>query len=258
MISRERDGNVELYQNLYVRDSSDGEDVPVYIIDTGANKEHPVSLIQLHENPHLQSIFSSKTDSQQDFAHSVNRWRWIHPQPMFDGAIDEPEDDAKLLPGNMGRNVDAGHGTAMTSLVMGKTVGVAKKALPIIVRIGSNELEEGGHSRKPGPPEAWLDGIRAIVNELFAPPDQTDRARAVALMAFYFDIRKFVGTAANAGDWTPTTEDKTAFAAWTAALHENLEELDRLGVVLITGSGNNRQVRKLPSLCILGSMTDNP
>jgi hypothetical protein len=253
MISRQEGRDPELYQNLYVRDSSDGENVPVYIIDTGANKEHPVSLIQLHENPHLQSIFSSKTEGQQDFAHSVDSWRWIHPQPIFDGAIDEPEDDAKLLPGNMGRNVDGGHGTAMTSLVMGKTVGVAKKALPIIVRIGSNELEEGGQSRKAGPPEAWLDGFRAIVNELFvAPPDQTERARAVALMAFYFDIRKFVGKPATVPGWTATTEDQAAFAAWTAALHANLHELDRLGVVLVTGSGNNRQVRKLPLPLYIG------
>lgn len=42
-VSQERGHTLAEYNGRYYRDNSDGQNVPVYVIDTGANKEHVVS-----------------------------------------------------------------------------------------------------------------------------------------------------------------------------------------------------------------------
>lgn len=176
--------------------------------------------------------------------------QWLHPPPMFGENFSPAEDDANLSPNNEG-GLDSGHGTAMLSLVMGKSLGVAKDVKPRIVRIPRVRLDADTSPGRAvggviGGSEYWLHGLKMVVDHVrtnVAEATTNQNAKAVVLMAFCHNIQYFVGARGFEAGFQPTADDTNAFNAWSAAMHRNLQALDAMGVVLVTGSGNNAKVR---------------
>ncbi|KAK8081144.1 serine protease precursor [Apiospora hydei] len=125
----------------YFFDESAGEDIPVYIVDSGANLEHPF----------------------------VN----IRDKVEFIQVSDEEgvNDDSFLLPSQRCWHDDPGnchaHGTLMLGFIAGAHLGVAKKVKPYVVRVPRRSEFGGGAT-----PEDWLIGVTKVL-ERFEKPRKT-------------------------------------------------------------------------------------
>lgn len=143
-------------RNLPLRDTFDpvyeGDDVTVYVIDSGCDHQHSE-----FDNATVQKVHNPTQGSYNDF-------------------ISGGGDASTFLIGD-----DHGHGTAMASLVVGDTLGVAKKAHVGVVKVsdatGSADISE----------------IAEGVNSMFIHRDLASRRdtggsnrTAVAVMAFTF------------------------------------------------------------------------
>jgi hypothetical protein len=136
----------------------------------------------------------------QEFDHVRERTTWIK---MGEGD-QVAEDDCKQ------------HGTAMLSLVVGKTVGVAKNANPIIVRLPCR-----GRGVGLQPPD-WIDALGKIHEHI-----DTSKP-SVVLMASYWTKIFFPGPD-GADDWD----------GFAAAHKRLMDALAAKGAVLVTGTGND-------------------
>ncbi|KAK5173746.1 uncharacterized protein LTR77_002427 [Saxophila tyrrhenica] len=106
----------------FIFDDSAGEGVTVYILDTGANLQKP------------------------EFDHVRERVRWL------------PADTVQ----NDGRSAKLKyHGTAMLSLIAGKTLDIAKKVNPVIVRLPKPAKATGSFS-----PQDFIDYLGKINDDL--------------------------------------------------------------------------------------------
>lgn len=193
----------------YFFDESEGNNVPVYILDTGATIDH--------------GEFTNPANKIQSRAE----WLYIDDDSDVDNA-GRPEDDSGLPIGGISNGGKA-HGTSMLSIIAGASVGVAKQVNPILVRM-PRRLKSGGGATN----EDWLRGVSKVlddVNTKFPREDPTVQqdARVVLLMALYWPAF-VVLTAEN-----PTRAESGGFAARLYAL---LRQLAKRGVVITCGTGN--------------------
>ncbi|KXT05630.1 hypothetical protein AC578_5652 [Pseudocercospora eumusae] len=187
-------------KNRYVFDDSGGKDVNVYILDSGATIGH------------------SEFDDVRD------RVRWLHVGRDVDDqgqyiTSPQPEDDSM----DRGKYPKA-HGTAMLSLVLGKTLGVAKNAHPILVRMP--RTVGGGMDQAQ-----FLEGLKMISDDLGE--STSTEPRAIVLLAIYYPqvIRR-----PGRPDVDITT--RPDFEPWLENLRTLLATIESKGGLIITGAGN--------------------
>jgi cerevisin len=95
----------------YAYDSMGGDEITVYVIDTGVDKDHAVSVMSLPIN-YISLIHL------QEFRNMEGTIRWLY-------LPDEPEIEGD----------DFAHGTCVVSKVVGPTFGVAKNVDIVVVKI---------------------------------------------------------------------------------------------------------------------------
>ncbi len=221
-VSQEQGRDLHFYpDNPYFFDDSAGEDIPVYIVDTGATIDNTVSRGPGLSPPACACMLMSTNNHTQEFTQGDNiasKIQWIFVGTDEDGT--NSEDDSSIPKGGYGPG--KAHGTAMLSLVTGATVGVSKRVQPVLVRVPRRQPSGGGTK-----PEDWLEGV-SKVNDVFT--TQSTVSRAVLLMAFYYPRTTFM-----IGD----VDYSLGFRTRMAAL---LQSLAQKGVVLVTGTGNLGQV----------------
>jgi subtilisin family serine protease len=97
----------------YAYDSASGMGITVYVMDTGVNPNHPVSVTD------LQKIIAIGFTHLQEFTTLPGSIRWLH-------LPNEP---------HVENDTDAdGHGSCVASKIAGRTVGVAKNVNLVIVK----------------------------------------------------------------------------------------------------------------------------
>ncbi|KAK3720790.1 hypothetical protein LTR37_003453 [Vermiconidia calcicola] len=111
----------------FVFDDTAGRDIPVYILDTGANLGKP------------------------EFDTVRENIRWL--------PSDAPHDDRMTL----GRQH---HGTAMLSLVAGQTLGIAKNVKPIVVRVPLPTQADLTERQLGMSPQLWIEYLSKINDDL--------------------------------------------------------------------------------------------
>jgi len=95
----------------YAYDSRGGQGITVYVIDTGINKDHAVSVADYQ-------YYSLRLTHLQEFRSMQGNKRWLY------------------LPGEPHIESDEiGHGTCVASKVAGPTFGVAKSANIVVVKM---------------------------------------------------------------------------------------------------------------------------
>ncbi|KAF3807936.1 hypothetical protein GCG54_00007672 [Colletotrichum gloeosporioides] len=220
-ISANKGSDDKRYNEHYYFDISAGEDVPVYIVDTGAQMDH----IEFT----LRDNVASKTE-------------FIFIGEDFDGQ--QNRDDSNIQQnGECASPVHCkAHGTAMLSIIAGANIGIAKKVKPIMVRVPRRQKKGGGAS-----PEQWLSALSAVDDAI---PDQSATTRAILCMAQGHQSENF------RRDWVMQNKgkvqdaEKEAFEQWARfrlRMHRILTSLIAKGVFIVTGSGNAFVLNTLPA-----------
>ena len=116
-------------EDRYYSDSTAGENIPVYILDTGANIQHEVS--------DLSPLPCSRADEfPQSFTtvdDIVSVVRWLHVFNDEDGSM--PEDDSGIPAGGRGPGPPGeggAHRTKVLDMVTGARGGTSRRVLPIV------------------------------------------------------------------------------------------------------------------------------
>ncbi|KAF2428703.1 hypothetical protein EJ08DRAFT_316014 [Tothia fuscella] len=148
---------LDWYENSYVYDDTAGEDVDVYIIDSGADLKHP------------------EFTQGADIASSA---RWLYAGLDPDGTT--PEDDSEFTAGS--QDSGPGHGTCMLGIVGGHWYGVAKKINPILVRIPRPDLKAPVGARY----KRYLDAVLRVID------DVGEGKRAILNMSFFIRRRDVI------------------------------------------------------------------
>ncbi|KAK8033865.1 Pectin lyase fold/virulence factor [Apiospora marii] len=198
---------VKSYQR-YFFDESAGEGVPVYIVDSGANLEHP---------------------EFNDIRHKVE---FIQVSDKDIGG-DSANDDSQLLETQRCWQVCKGHGTAMLGFIAGARLGVAKKVKPYLVRVPRRSPFGGGSTA-----EDWLVGVAKVLERYEKPSDTT---LAVLSLSWYVtENMQDRHPAEGKGEDT--------FLGFRNRLAALINLLIRNGVFVVTGSGNDGPIYGWPSL----------
>ncbi|KAK4501215.1 hypothetical protein PRZ48_007022 [Zasmidium cellare] len=198
----------------YYFDDSNGEGVPVYIVDTGVNRNHPVSL---------------------EFTKANSRIRFLHvgSDVGLKPGDPQPEDDSQTSSAG-GVGYAQAHGTGMLSLIAGDTLGVAKSADIIAVRL-PRRLAGGGGFRS----DDFLEGLDQVRRDL---GEESPATRAVVLLAIHYLPDAFIRKSLD-GDWIQDPSTQRPFydvqgweangtsgaSAMIAGLAAYFLQLDKLG-----------------------------
>ncbi|KAL3293697.1 Subtilase family protein [Colletotrichum asianum] len=220
-ISANKGSDNKRYNEHYYFDISAGEDIPVYIVDTGAQMDH----IEFS----LRDNIAAKTE-------------FIFVGEDIDGQ--QNRDDSNIQQnGECATPVHCkAHGTAMLSIIAGANIGIAKKVNPIMVRVPRRQKKGGGAS-----PEQWLSALSAVDDAI---PDQSATTRAILCMAQGHESENF------RRDWVKQNKGKVqdaeteAFEQWARfrlRMHRILTSLIAKGVFIVTGSGNAFVLNTLPA-----------
>ncbi|KAF4844840.1 Subtilisin-like protease 3 [Colletotrichum siamense] len=220
-ISANKGSDNKRYNEHYYFDISAGEDIPVYIVDTGAQMDH----IEFT----LRDNIASKTE-------------FIFVGEDIDGQ--QNRDDSNIQQnGECASPVHCkAHGTAMLSIIAGANIGIAKKVKPIMVRVPRRQKKGGGAS-----PEQWLSALSAVDDAI---PDKSGTTRAILCMAQGHQSEDF------RRDWVKKNKEKVqdaekeAFEQWARfrlRMHRILTSLIAKGVFIVTGSGNAFVLNTLPA-----------
>ncbi|KAF0323324.1 hypothetical protein GQ607_009442, partial [Colletotrichum asianum] len=214
------EGSLEkTFTEHYYFDVSAGEDIPVYIVDSGAQLDH-------HQFTEVDNV-AAKTE-------------FMFVGNDFDG--EQRRDDAHTpASGFCEKKCDA-HGTAMLSLVAGKDIGIAKRVKPIIVRVPRKMPEGGGAS-----PEDYLAGLFMIDEAI---PDNSDIARAILSLSWGYTFEMFHGKRLqnSAVDGTIDMESERAqFGLYRKKMHRTLTSLVKKGFLVVTGAGNKGVINAWPA-----------
>ena len=113
-------------------------------------------------------------------------------------------------------------GTGDAAKIVGKTLGVAKKAKIIMVSVVNVDGQEH--------PEAYLDGMARVYDEV---RDKRHNAPTVVAMPFNFRLRGF--------PWQDAAYEESLFGA-TATLANQLISLD---VICVAAAGNRGEVSRI-------------
>ncbi|KAK2763346.1 hypothetical protein FQN54_009982 [Arachnomyces sp. PD_36] len=157
-LSQNQQFDEDLGQEYYF-DVSAGEDVPVYIVDTGAQIDH------------------------REFDYIRDKTEFIFVRDDYDGKQTKDDSGAPLGGKCVGKCKP--HGTTMLSLVAGKRLGIAKKVKPYLVRMP--RMKKSGRGAGP---EYWLRGV-SIVGDQFT--DNSETVRAIINLSFHYSLEKFQG-----------------------------------------------------------------
>ncbi|KAK2808540.1 hypothetical protein FQN50_004571 [Emmonsiellopsis sp. PD_5] len=189
----------------YFYDESAGEDIEVYVVDTGAKRDH-------EEFTQGENI--------------ANKMRWIHVGLDYDGQTHQ-DDSSTPAPGftlPMGAQSPKSHGTCMLSRVGGFKNGVAKKVSPVVVRVPRRH-QFGGGARITD----YLEGVSTVLDDV-----GTQGKRAILLMAFYYPRINPITNLPLFRDF----EGRDDSDGFRIRLRDLLRELIRRGVYPVTGAGN--------------------
>ncbi|KAK2787714.1 hypothetical protein FQN53_004737 [Emmonsiellopsis sp. PD_33] len=214
----------EDFDDRYFFDVSAGEDIPVYIVDTGAQLDH------------------------REFEYIAGKAEYMFVADDYDGK--KHKDDGGTPIGGkciQGQNCNP-HGTSMLGFVAGKRVGIAKKVKPYIVRVPRRKQSGSG-----GTPDDYLRGV-ALVNDAFTGDSGT--VRAILNLSWRYNLQLFKQGAPEA-----TNQD---FEVWKERLHVHITSLIRKGVFVVTGSGNgypgypglfgsSKDDKNIPELLVVGA-----
>lgn len=121
----------------------------------------------------------------------------------------------------------------MLSLVAGDTVGVAKSADIIAVRLPRRRSFGGGYTK-----EDFLEGLEQVSRDL---DERSSTTKAVVLLAHHYLKELFVRKRPN-GEWVrdpATGRIVYDYQGWEASLIRLLNDLVGKGALIVTGSGNN-------------------
>lgn len=176
----------------------------------------------------------------------------------------QPEDDSYTDPQNKWHK-DSVHGTAMMSLVAGKTLGAVKNANPVVVRMPRRR------AFGPFSKEDWLKGLMQI-NDDIGLQYSKQQTTAVVLLATYFPLemfyRKDPRDNGEAKDKNGKPIDDSA--GWVGEAYSLLTKLESKGALIVTGTGNKGYDRidgwparfgmktsslQISSLIVVGSVT---
>ncbi|KAH6891280.1 peptidase S8/S53 domain-containing protein [Thelonectria olida] len=190
-------------RDRYYFDDSDGKDIDVWIMDSGLTIEHP------------------------EFDHwSRDRVDWLIKVPDYDGVAREDDSQTDVDLKTKGKS----HGTSMTSVIAGKTLGVAKSIKPHLARLPRrNNI---GYWTQ----EDFIDTIAAIDERLA----NDGGANGVLLLAHYY-IRPAFYRLKGDGTADPLLIngepiDQSFGFEWR--LHTIIQSIVEKGMLVITGSGN--------------------
>ncbi|KAH7139640.1 hypothetical protein B0J13DRAFT_638583 [Dactylonectria estremocensis] len=227
---------LEVLQNRYYFDDSSGQNVDVWVMDTGATADHP------------------------EFDLIRDRFDWVIKVPDWDGQ--SRQDDSYT---DLGANaILSSHGTSMLSLVAGKTVGVAKNINAHIARLPRKRATGMGFT-----PEDYLETL-AEVNERMTGDGST--ASGVLLLAQMYQ-RNFFYRLKGDGTTNPLTLNGATFDesfGFEWRLHTLLEQIMAKGNIVVTGAGNvqsatidgwpqnfgkNSGILQLPDIIVVGAVT---
>lgn len=141
---------------------------------------------------------------------------WLTPVSDHDGTA--PQDDSH---GN-------GHGTAMLSLIAGKSLGTAKYSKPYVVRLPRKSSAGGGWS-----PEDFLETVAEAANAM----ESRDGAAGVVLLAHYYPRSRFfrVRGEKSAGIGDVTFDESLGFEK---RLDTIVNEIASKGYLIVTAAGN--------------------
>ncbi|PGH04870.1 hypothetical protein AJ79_06955 [Helicocarpus griseus UAMH5409] len=169
----------ERFDDNYYFDVSAGQDIPVYIVDTGAQMDH------------------------REFEYIAHKAEFLFVDNDYDGQKHK-DDSGTPIGGKCGPVYCNPHGTSMLGPVAGKRLGVSKRAKPYIVRVPRRDEKGGGAT-----PEDYLQGV-SLVNDLFTDSSQT--VRAILNLSWRYDFGLFKQGVVDG----ITNED---FEVWTLRLH---------------------------------------
>jgi hypothetical protein len=226
-ISQAQGSTLVNYQGNYIYDDSAGVNQIVYIVDTGADLSNPVRTCLYNNEKFLLQLTSPQEFTDGD--NVAQRVQWIQAGEGNDGAED---DGSVFFNPNINKNSGKGHGTAMLSKVAGHLYGVAKRVTPVLVRVPRVTTRqvatdpEGRPIITPDfpPPTAYLDGVSKALDD-WRQNKQATFKTATILMSWYYLLENL-----PAGD---------AGTAFVAKLYQLISELASLGVLPVTGAGND-------------------
>ncbi|PGH06628.1 hypothetical protein GX51_02255 [Blastomyces parvus] len=199
--------NLAKSQDLYLFDRSAGEDIPVYILDTGARIDHPEFTQGDNIARKVEFIYAD-----EDHDHAVN------PSPRDDSALPR---NGICTPTKFCKP----HGTSMLSIIAGAKLGVAKKVKPYLVRTPRRDPRGSSPTG-----EGIVLGLSKISDRY---SDNSGKTRAILSMSLYYNEAGFLRTT--------TFEDRVPndFMVWKKRTYELLTDLIRKGIFVVCGAGNS-------------------
>ncbi|KAI1407637.1 peptidase S8/S53 domain-containing protein [Hypoxylon sp. FL1857] len=206
-VCQQKGKSLQEYQGRYYYDNADplpGRDVPVYIIDTGANLDH------------------------KEFDQVRDQVEWLHVGQDVDGHT--AKDDSSTDPNqdlNTSSYLGKAHGTSMLSLVTGARMGVSKGVKPYLVRMPRRVIPGHAGGNRTGKPtnEDWLEGISKVNDHLIGRSTET---KAILLLAIHVPRSSF------------ERDGKDCSLGFDGRMRFLLNDLVSKGVLPITGAGNDR------------------
>ncbi|PGH19191.1 hypothetical protein AJ80_04162 [Polytolypa hystricis UAMH7299] len=208
-LSKNQQGRDRFDKNYWF-DVSMGQDIPVYIVDTGAQMDH------------------------QEFTDGDNiasKTEFMFVGQDYDGQ--NHRDDSGVPLGGICESLYCNpHGTGMLGMVAGANLGLAKKAKTWMVRVPRRQKKGGGNT-----PEDFLQGV-SMVNDVFS--DDSGVTRAILSLSWTYWLELYQK---GSGE-----DSEEAFKLWQRRLYDLLTSLIRKGVFVVTGSGNQAVVNSWPAL----------
>lgn len=123
----------------------------------------------------------------------------------------------------------------MLSLVAGNTLGVAKKANVVIVRLPRRVADTGGFTK-----EDFLDGLSRIEEDIVPSPDQG--VSSVVLLAHAYDRDAFLRRRPSGGQLKDENNqpiyDDVRQGSWIFRVKLMLQNIASKGGLVVTGAGN--------------------
>ncbi|EJT70249.1 hypothetical protein GGTG_12422 [Gaeumannomyces tritici R3-111a-1] len=206
-------GSSSFAYGVFVFDNSSGIDVPVYIVDTGANLDHP------------------------EFADIRHKVQWLHARPDYDGNYGR---DDSGLPRNQScppipdMKCNA-HGTSMLAAVAGASLGGAKRVTPVMARVRRGREEGGGNS-----PLDFLDALVQVADVYANATHRPGETRGVVNLSWVYYEALFQFATNFAGD--------AAWWCWRRRLGVVIRELTSKGLLVVVGAGNQLELNAWPAL----------
>ncbi|KAF4874181.1 Subtilisin-like protease 3 [Colletotrichum siamense] len=218
-ISANEGSSEKTFTEHYYFDDSAGEDIPVYMVDSGAQLDH-------HQFTEGDNV-AAKTE-------------FMFVGNDFDG--EQRRDDAHTPASGFCETKCDAHGTAMLSLLAGKDIGIAKRVKPIIVRVPRKMPAGGGAS-----PEDYLAGLFMIDEAI---PDNSDITRAVLSLSWGYTFEMFHGKRLRNSAIEGTTNmesERAQFGLYRTNMHRTLTSLINKGFLVVTGAGNKGLINAWPA-----------